>query len=244
MLIDIHAHLWGNTPEQSKKEVITACERYGIDKVCISVLENLYPDKAEVDRMNRELYRFMEEYDRVIGFVYIDPSQDNALQVLQEGLAHGVKGIKLWVATYCNDPCVFPVIEKAIELELPVMIHTWKKSVGQLRNETTGTEVADLARRYPQAKLIMAHLGGNCYHGVHAIRDCKNVCTDFSGSIYKGDELAYTLEMLGAERVLFGSDMPGSFLVNLGQVEDLPLTADQKDLIYYKNALRLLNLEA
>jgi predicted TIM-barrel fold metal-dependent hydrolase len=49
------------------------------------------------------------------------------------------------------------------------------------------------------------------------------------------------VEQLGAERILFGSDMPGSYLVNVGQVEEANLTHEQKDLIYYKNALRMLH---
>ena len=87
----------------------------------------------------------------------------------------------------------------------------------------------------------MAHLGGNSYDGIPAIRDCKNVWSDLSGSIYGGDALNYAVENVGAERILFGSDMPVSFLVNVGKVQGADLSQEQREMIYWKNAKKLLN---
>lgn len=246
MIIDFHAHIWGGNGDKDKANLLTACQRYGIDKVCISSVESLYPNEEEVTFLNAGVVRFMKEQPNlVLGFCYVSPQNSNAMDVLRDGIEEkGMSGMKLWVATYCNDSRAFPLVEKCIEYNIPILLHAWKKSVGQLEFETTGAEVADLAKRYPQAKIVMAHLGGNCYHGVRAIRDYPNVYTDFSGSIFRGDDLEYTVEQVGAERILFGSDMPGSYLVNLGQVEEANLTQEQKDLIYYKNALRILDRES
>ncbi|HCS75648.1 MAG TPA: hypothetical protein DIW17_17460, partial [Clostridiales bacterium] len=55
------------------------------------------------------------------------------------------------------------------------------------------------------------------------------------------DDIDYTKKQIGAERILFGSDLPGaSFLVNYGQIEEADLSPDEKTLIMYKNALDLL----
>jgi predicted TIM-barrel fold metal-dependent hydrolase len=51
------------------------------------------------------------------------------------------------------------------------------------------------------------------------------------------------VEQLGAERILFGTDMPGSYLVNAGQIEEAQLSLEQKDMIYYLNAKKILGLE-
>jgi predicted TIM-barrel fold metal-dependent hydrolase len=178
----------------------------------------------------------------VYGFVYINPANENKMDVLRKGIEdRGMAGVKLWVATFCNDPSAYPIVEKCIEYNVPILIHTWKKAIGQYAHEATAEHVADLAKHYPQAKLIAAHLGGNAYHGVHAIRDYPNVMTDISCSVFRGDDLDYAVEQLGAERILFGSDMPGSYLVNVGQVEEAKLTKEKKDLIYYKNAQRMLD---
>lgn len=87
----------------------------------------------------------------------------------------------------------------------------------------------------------MAHLGGNCYHGIPAIRDLPNVFCDFSGSIFTGDAVNYAAEYLGTDRLLFGTDMPGSFLVNLGQVTGADLTEEDQNKILYANARKLLD---
>ena len=111
-------------------------------------------------------------------------------------------GVKLWMASLCDDPRVFPVVEQCIEYRAPILIHSFHKAVGQLPFETTGEHVANLARRYPQARILMAHLGGNAYHGLPAIRDCPNVWTDICSSIFRGDSLSYALELLGEDRIL------------------------------------------
>lgn len=243
MIIDFHAHIWGGNGPKDKENLLIACKRYGINKLCISSVECAYPNEAEIRFLNEGVVQFMREQPELIyGFVYVNPSNPDALKVLRQGIEeYGMSGMKLWIATFCDDPKVFPLIEQCIAYNIPVMLHAWKKSVGQYAHESTGVHVANLAKQYPEAKLVMAHLGGNCYHGVRAIRDYPNVMTDFSGSIFRGDDLNYTVEQLGAERILFGSDMPGSYLVNLGQVEEAALTAEQRELIYYKNALRMLN---
>ena len=84
----------------------------------------------------------------------------------------------------------------------------------------------------------MAHLGGNAYYGIKPIIECKNVWVDISGSLFRRDDLDYTIKLIGSDRVIFGTDMPGaSYLVNLGQVEEANLTDKQRQDIYYNNAV-------
>jgi len=242
VIIDIHAHIWGGNYENNKREIMKACELYNISKVYISGLRSYYSDKDEINELNYEVHKFSKEQpDYIGGFCYVNPVNDNCIDVLKKGIEeYGMKGMKLWVATYCDDPLVFPLVEKCIEYNIPVLIHSFKKAVGQLEFETTGPHTAELARRYPDARFIMAHLGGNAYHGIKSIKNYKNVWVDISGSIFRRDDVDYTVEQIGAERILFGTDMTGSFLVNYGQIEEANLTAEQRDLIYYKNAFKVL----
>ncbi len=244
MVIDIHAHIWGGNYETNKKEIIKACELYGISRVYISGLMSYFPDIDEINELNYEVYKFSKEYPKYIGgFCYINPIQDNCIDVLRKGIEeYGMEGMKLWVATYCADPRVFPLVEKCIDYNIPILVHSFHKAVGQLEFETTGIHTANLAQRYPEARIIMAHLGGNAYHGIKAIQKYKNVWVDISGSIYRRDEVDYTVERIGAERVLFGTDMTGSYLVNYGQIEEADLTPEERELIYYKNSIKVLNL--
>ena len=242
-IIDVHTHIWAGDYEGSTRELLKACELYGISKIYVSGLKSHYPDEDEIARLNRDVHRFMREHPQLVeGYCYVNPAHPGSLDVLRRGIEDfGMAGMKLWVATLCNDPAVFPLVEQCIAYNIPILIHAFHKAVGQLPAESTGVHVADLAARYPEAKLLMAHLGGNAYHGIKAVRDCPNVWVDFSGSLFRRDELDYTVRQIGAERIVYGSDMPITYLVNQGQVEEADLTPEQKQLIYYRNAETLFD---
>lgn len=243
MLIDIHAHLWEGKFEENKREILKACEYYDIDRVYISSLGGQYPTEEEISLLNLETYRFMcEAQGRIGGFCYLNPRHSGCIDVLKKGIEdYGMSGMKLWIATYCDDPRVYPLTEKCIDYQIPIIVHAFHKAVGQLDCESLGVHVANLASKYPEAKIIMAHLGANCYREIKCIKNLKNVSVDISGSIFRRDDIDYTKKQIGAERILFGSDLPGaSFLVNYGQIEEADLSPDEKTLIMYKNALDLL----
>ena len=243
MIIDVHTHIWAADYANSTRELLQACERFGISKIYVSGLKSHYPDEAEIAALNADVYRFMKERPDVVeGYVYVNPAHGNAMDVLRRGIEqYGMAGMKLWVATFCDDPRVFPLVEKCIDYNIPILIHSFHKAVGQLEFETTGVHVSRLAERYPQAKLLMAHFGGNCYHGVKAVRDYPNVWLDFSGSLFRRDEVDYAVKQVGVDRIVFGSDMPITYLVNWGQVEEADLTPDEKERIYSRNAIRLFD---
>lgn len=243
MIIDAHTHIWGGDYNNSTRELLRASELFGISKLHVSGLKSHYPDEAEVAELNADVFRFMKEQPGFAeGYCYINPRHSNAMDVLKRGVEqYGMSGMKLWVATYCDDPLVFPLVEKCIEYNIPILIHSFHKAVDQLPYETTGVHVARLADRYPNAKLLMAHFGGNCYHGIRALRGYRNVWHDFSGSPFRRDDVDYAVERVGADRIVFGSDMPITYLVNYGQVEEADLTEEQREMIYSKNALQLFD---
>jgi uncharacterized protein len=243
MIIDAHAHIWGGSYDESTRILLRACEQFNISKLHVSGLLNYYSDQAEIQMLNGDVNRFMKEQPGLVeGYCYVNPSNPNALEVLNRGIEeYGMSGMKLWVATYCDDPSVFPLVEQCIHYNIPILIHAFQKTIGQLEHESTGVNVAGLAARYPEAKLLMAHFGGNGYHGIKAVRDYPNVWADFSGTFFRRDELDYAIRQIGAERIVFGSDITITYLVNVGQVEEAELTPEQKDRIYYKNALKLFD---
>lgn len=242
MLIDVHAHLWRGAYEENKRTILRLSEEYQVDRFYISSLGSLYPDEEEIGELNGETWKFMKEQPGLVsGYCYVNPALENALETLRRGIEdRGMSGMKLWVATFCDDPRVYPLAEQCIRCGVPLLIHAFYKAVGQLEFESLGENVARLAVRYPEAKIIMAHLGANCYTQLKPVRDLKNVSVDISGSLYRRGEVDYALKMLGVRRVLFGSDAPeANFLVNYGQVEESALSAEGKALVYGGNALRL-----
>ena len=172
----------------------------------------------------------------------MSPEHKNALDVVRRAIEDdGMEGIKLWVSTYCDDPHVYRIAEWATEEGVPILIHAFYKVFDQLPNETLGRHVRNLALRYPELKILMAHLGGNCYDGIPPVRDLKNVFVDFSGSIFRANDLNYTVKAVGTDRIVFGTDMPISFVDSYGQVLEADLTEQEREKIFYKNAKRLFD---
>jgi len=243
VVIDIHAHIWGGQVERCRALLLEAMERYGIDRVYVSGLQSLVPSCEEVERLNRAVAAFMrEEPARIGGAVYCNPRNPDTVAVIRRGIEEqGFEMIKLWASVEADDPSVDPVLEYAEEAGIPVLVHAIHDSIRQPAGCSTAVHVANAARKHPKTKLLMAHFGGNCYHGIPAIRECKNVWCDMSGPSFHGGELDYAVESLGAERILFGSDMPGPYITNYGQVMGAELKEEQRQLILYKNALKLLD---
>lgn len=244
MIIDIHTHVWAGAYEANKASLLKAMDRFGLSRIYVSGLRSYFSDEEEIDHLNKLVYDFMqEEPEKVGGAVYLNPKNANCMDVLKRATQEqGFEMIKLWVCTFADDPSVDPIMEYAEENGFPVLFHAFHKANGQVANETTGIHVANIARRHPKTKILMAHLGGNAHDGIPAIRDCKNVwCDNSGGSFFKGDDMNYTVQNVGAERVLFGTDMPSCCGSNIGQILGADLTDEQRELIFHKNARKLLD---
>jgi hypothetical protein len=142
-----------------------------------------------------------------------------------------------------SDASMDPIAEVAAELDLPILIHAWYKTVEVFQGELNGADVAALARRHPDTRIIMAHLTGVGRRGVQDIEDLPNVCVDTSGGWYDSEMVEYAVRHLGPERVLFGSDYPGrDYAPQIGRIEGTSLPDDVKEKILWRNAAEVLRL--
>jgi predicted TIM-barrel fold metal-dependent hydrolase len=159
-----------------------------------------------------------------------------------------------------------PVMDVVQEFDVPVLFHTgWSalQTTPSLNYSAAwrGAErMGILAAHYPQAKLVLAHIGGRFDHldGYEMLRVAftfDNVYVETSKST--PTLITEAVRGLGAERVVFGSDWnrpqmktygPKHFRdvyqhwYNLNQIAAADITEDERDMILYKNALRLLKI--
>lgn len=237
-IIDMHAHIWNGREKACVGAMRKAAQHYGIEKILVSALGSHYPDKDEVRYLNEQTAKLIKEDLLFGGYVTVSPEHDNSLDVLRKGIeTQGMIGMKIWVSCLCDDDCCDKLYEYCAQNNVPVLIHALAKTVGQLPKEATGVHVAAAARKHPDTKFIMAHLGGNCYHGLHLVKDLPNVWSDFSGGYCRAEDVPYAVEMLGAERIVFGTD--NAYAMNLGQVFDANLTQAQQEQILYRNTAEL-----
>ncbi|MCL2518134.1 MAG: amidohydrolase family protein [Oscillospiraceae bacterium] len=243
MMIDMHTHLWLGRYEECKKGILKACEVYSYIKAYVSSIPGTNSNEAQCTEGNDDTAKFIKEYPNLIGgYCYCNPRNENSLSELRHYIEDcGMVGMKLWVASLCDDPIGFPLIEYCIDNKLPILLHAFDQTVVKNVNESRSINVRNLAMRYPQAKIMMAHFGGNERTGIKTIEDCPNVFVDICGVLYRCDTIDYTVKKIGAGRLLYGTDL--STYTPMWQikamVEAADLTDEERDMIYYKNAQSL-----
>ena len=249
MIWDAHCHLSGvpgQTPDERLVQLIAFADRMGIERLCIYMGMNWSydPSPEEMRRQNDEVLAALGRWHhRAFGFVYLTPNHVEAsLAELDRCVRDGpMVGVKLWVARRCNAPELDPIVRRATDLQAPILQHTYIKATGNLPGESTPMDLAELARRHPEASLICGHTGADWELGIRAIRDCKNVFADLCGSDPTAGMTEMAVRELGAGRVLYGSDAGGrSFASQLGKVLGADIPEAAKRLILGENLKRLL----
>jgi predicted TIM-barrel fold metal-dependent hydrolase len=247
---DNHTHLaetLGATPEERMGRLLEIADRLEISRLVLFMgtfegTYNLSPEQLR--RANDLILRAIKPYpDRVLGYVYLNPKHTQAsLDEMDRCIRDGpMVGVKLLVAEYCNKRTLDPLIARAAELKVPVLQHTWIKITGNLPDESTPMQLAELAARHPEATLICAHAGGDWELGLRAIRPHSNVYADLCGGDPTSGYTEMAVRELGAERCLYGSDAGSRGIASqLGKVLGADIPESAKRLILGENLKRLL----
>jgi predicted TIM-barrel fold metal-dependent hydrolase len=156
--------------------------------------------------------------DTCIGFLSIDPAQEGWEAELKRGhLELGFRGVKLlpmYAGFRPDESRLDPFWEYASRNKLPVLLHTGTTFVAQAPLDCTLPRHLDaVAIRYPDVKIIMAHLGhpyeGEC---IVTARKHPNVYADVSALHYRPFQLYHSLMLVQEygvwNKILFGTDYP------------------------------------
>ncbi len=245
---DIHCHI-GPTAEPGKpgdriERLLATMDSVGVDHACVFASTGRgsdYPLETEM-----LLKATSAAHGRIVPFARAHPYWGvEGVQALRSAAEAGVRGLKLHPfmdgAFQPNDPeLVHPLVKVAAEFGLVVLVHSgwgWNSAPGF---------VADLARSFPGVSIVMGHSGRYGYHREAALvgADLPNLYFDTAGLATPGptSELA---EVVGPERVLFGSDHPytpmGFELEKIARWGTL--TREAIAQIVGGNLIRLLDLE-
>jgi len=248
-VIDCHAHLnhrSRSTWEADDRKLIAAADKLGIDQLCCSTLTPRRPATVEGFReCNRWTADGMRRFPgRVLGYCYVNPGYGQAAldEIRYCVEEHGFMGIKLYNEYNCTEPVVFPVVELAIELGVPILQHASHSHyfVEDQPRLSDGAHLAELARRFPEAMLICAHIsgGGDWEWTVKALRHASNVWLDTSGSVTDEGSVDMAAAIVGVDRVVFGCD--SSMCAGVGKIRGASLSTQDKQKILGGNMARLL----
>ena len=201
--------------------------------------------------------------DTLIGFLSVDPTQPDFYRDMRHGHEMlGLQGIKLlpmYAGFYPDDRRLDPLWRYAQRHGLPVLLHTGTTFVAQAPLACTLPRHLDaVATRFPEVKIIMAHLGHPYEHeAVVVARKHPNIYCDISALHYRPHQLYHSLMLVQQygvwDKLLFGTDYPftnvQASIAGLRSLNDmltgtnLPrLDAAQIDAMIHRDTLRLLNL--
>ncbi len=253
-IIDIHTHPLffeeGEKPAETAAKV-KAARKLGIERM-VSLGDVLrfggQPDAAQSRIINDGTARVMSRAPEFwIGFCALNPLLgEKAVKGEVERCVGGMgfRGLKLEVSCNATHAALRWVMEAAREFDVPVLQHSWSQTVMKKRKFHSDPEdTCDLARRWPEVKVIMAHLTGCGYRGVKAAKGLDNLWIDTSGGAPEAGLVEYAVSELGAARVLYGSDAPIRDLpVTVGRITGAAISAAAKRAVLGGNARKLLNL--
>ncbi len=245
-VVDWHEHMWGADNGVEKLNIpyadnfVETMEFLGFDRAVASLPVNM------IKRCSPELfisannvtYEAMKRYPgKIYGMAYVHPGHiREALHELDRCIGElGFIGVKLYYDYTMDDPAYNPIIEKCIELDVPILQHSmhFMDASNRIRQSlaSDGVHMARAARRYPEATFIMGHFTiAEWQYSLNAIIDCPNVYTDMSGSVYDQPQIEDAVRLLGANRILFGTD--GSLSAGVGKLLGADISeADKKTIL-------------
>ncbi len=248
-VIDCHAHLHHHsrkTWEIDDRGLIEAADKLGIDQLCCSILTPRRPATVVgFQECNQWAAEAQKRYPgRVLPWCYVNPGfqKEAAEEVRRCVEERGFIGVKLYNEFTCTNPIVFPIVELTIKLKVPILHHAGHTHyfLDEQPHISDGGHLAELGRRYPQARIICAHIcgGGDWEWTIKALRGVANVSLDTSGSVTDDGVVEMAVRELGADRIMFACDM--SMTASVGRMRAAQLSPADKRKILGENMAKLL----
>lgn len=265
MIIDVHTHLNNYHEDRvtsienslnSLEEKMLEC---GVDYSLVLSSYKVNEHRPST-RQVVEAIKGRNNIGVVSGISYLHYNHRDVREI-GEYLENGfIKGLKLYPGYepfYPNDNRLKLIYEMAIEYKVPVMFHSGDTyaPTGKVKYSHP-LHIDDLAVDYPELKIVICHIGNPW------IKDCmevvyknKNVYTDISGLVlgdfsdkferYMKKEIEEMITYAGdPSYLLYGTDWPISNMESyLKFMNQLDLEDEKKDLILWKNAAQLFNID-
>lgn len=237
-------------------ELVANMDREGID---ISVVLNIGWSSHDLClETNDYIIDAIARYpDRLVGFCSVQPlAGDKALAELQRCIRGGVRGIgELRCDTQGFDmsdrATMEPLLNTAVENNLIFLTHSSEPAGHDYPGK--GTITPDVIYRFiqdfPDLRIVCAHWGGGLpFYALmpEVAAALANVYFDTAATpfLYRNSIFEHVANIIGAEKILFGSDYP---LITQNRIieviKSLILPQEAKDMILGGNAQRILSLD-
>lgn len=162
---------------------------------------------------------------------------------------HAIKGVKFhpeYQDFYLHDPRYFPLYEALSAAGIIVVIHAGKDPGPFNGDHATPASFIIIKREFPKLTIVAAHMGGWKIWDQISDTLCGLPLYFDTSAIYGFIDKNLFMRMVhkhGTDRILFGSDSPWFDQGNsVAWIDALPLSQNEKEKIFTKNAENLLSL--
>jgi predicted TIM-barrel fold metal-dependent hydrolase len=250
VVIDGHTHFAGagkGLPPNTVDELLEILDENRIDALVTCPPYSSIGKDRTYDEANQFLAESMKEAEeRILSFVRVNPHlQKNALKSIDESIKkNGFYGVKVHPRNEAfainSEELSFPIAEVSAKLGVPLLIHTGEPDTYGFAQPTL---VGDLADTFPELTLIVGHMGKRLREDAMLVAKWfENIILETSFRSHRDIERA--VKLVGADRVIYGSDMPfGIPEVEMMKVELSAISPEEKKMILGDNIARILNLE-
>jgi len=251
--ISVFGEIEASLPLLSPETLICQMDEAGI------AMSILYAVEAPIVYASNEyVHRLCAEYaDRLLGFASVDPRRGDAADVLDRAVQDlGLKGLKLHPPLQGfrpDDEVVYPVYEKAVELDIPVVFHVGTTPFGSLcrLSQASPLLVDEVAVAFPTLRIMLTHLGTLWHNEAFMVVEKNpNVFIDTAAYLYEIPQLMTpdTVRRVGPDRFVFGTDYPMPYVGRVHRMKDfvetvagLDLPQPMRDAILGQNVHAFLN---
>jgi uncharacterized protein len=243
-IIDIHTHYGGCNVfdvSVSENDLIENLDKYRIGKAVVQLFPGVNDYKSENDKL---IDLLKKHSNKLCGLISINPhiKEDDYNGEVDRLMKTGLfKCIKVHTIGHAVNPLssdADKIYKAAAKYNIPVMVHT-----GPGIPFALPSMVRSAAKKYKEVNFILAHAGGSQIYSPDAVftaGDFDNVFLETSWTSI--DDKKWFLNALGAEKILFGSDMPGNLPVELFQFELMDTSIEDTKKIFNTNATKLFKI--
>jgi len=226
------------------KGLCAQMDRQGITR---SVILPVATKPEQVDSINSWVKEIKS--DRIITFATIHPDYDNVESLIENIIDMGFLGIKIqadWIGINIDNP-IMDKIYDCIGDRLIISFHMGGEIADVPTIHALPYMLVNVLEKHPNLVAIAAHMGGfgewdNVWDTLIG-RDLYMDTSSCFSHLLPDDKFCEMIKAHGADKILFASDNPMMEPeYPLAQILRLDLTEEEKDLILYKNAKKLLNL--
>jgi predicted TIM-barrel fold metal-dependent hydrolase len=203
-----------------KKDLIDNMDQEGIDRSVVFGFPWRNVDYYK--RHNDYIIESVQEYpDRLIGFCCFDPMSRSTSDEVERCLDAGLKGVgelAFYYIDFAADAidALNDIMAICLQRNTPILIHA-NEPVGHQypgKQPMALNHLYDLVIKHPLNKIVLAHWGGGLFFYKLMKMDVReaiaNVWFDTAASpyLYLPDIYRVAAEIIGSDRILFGSDYP------------------------------------